>query len=242
MRIKRAIISAALVLCCAASCLITAFAAGSVTITCGAGGSIANITGNATIKDSVIHVNDDGPVSFDIVPDDEFRIESVMMNGQSMGAGYTGASAKTVTLSPKGADIQIEVVFVKTTGAIPGAAQDKPETTPDSESDKSSETLPEASSASEESLDTQVQPETETPPEAALDATETPPLTTTPTQSTPSDSLGAAKTDDDGIGDLSDNVEKESRDWSKLGLYASIVVAAIGSAAAVIYFVKKRID
>lgn len=240
MRIKRTIISAALTLCCAASCLVTAFAAGSVTITCGAGGSIANITGNTTIKDSVIYVNDEEPVSFDIVPDDGFRIKSVTMNGQSMGAGYTGTNTKTVTLSPKGADIQIEVVFVKTTGAIPGAAQNKPETIPDDESDKSSETPPEASSAPAETPDIQTPSETETPSEATPNTMETPPLGTTPAPDTPSDSLGTANTKDDGIGNLSDNIEKEPRDWSKLGLYASIVVAAIGSAAAVVYFVKKR--
>lgn len=222
MRIKRMLFSAVFAICCAATCLITAFAAGSVTITCGVGGTIANITGNVSIEDGVIFVNDDGPVSFDVITDDGFQIDGIMMNGQSMGAGYIGAGPKTVTLSPKGAEIQIQVAFrdvsaVASTSAPDEQSEELKQASVSDEVQIPSNPIP---SSSESEEDYEVDQSTET----AFQNPASP----------------AGNTDGVGIDNISESIEETPFDWSELGLYVAIAGAAIGSAAAVVYFIKKR--
>jgi len=227
MIIRRALTSVILVGCCIASCLVTVFAAGSITITCGSGGTVANITGNVSIKDGVIFIDGDGLASFDIVTDEGFQIDSVAMNGRPMGSGYTGEGPKTVTLSPNGADIQIEVMFRNSSTVIPGSELATPSDEPEQMPASSTTPTPSGSkpSDSESGEDIAEDPTAESEIQTALPAA----------SGTPTGSAGK-----DGVGNISENIVETPRDWSKLGPHVSIVIAAFGSAAVVVYFVRKR--
>lgn len=93
---------------------MTAFAAGSVVITTNTGGVVTNFRGQASTSGSgesiTVYVNDDNPITFDIVPNEGYQIYGVYMNDQEL-SGYSGKEAQTLQISPKGATVRIRVNF-----------------------------------------------------------------------------------------------------------------------------------
>lgn len=227
----------AAVLCVAALC-VPAYAANTITVTNNEGGVISNITGQVSLDGGVIHTDGDTPVSFSAVPNEGYQITGIFQNDRSLGAGYTGTEPKTVTLVTRGADVAFRVEFAPVEGLAPSSPSDEP-----AASDEPAQVPTPDSEHAPEPTD---EPKPTTTPDAKPAPTPEPTEVqehTPPAIQGPDNSTGPMNPNifsEEGVGKLDSERALESE--TNYGLITALAVAAIGSMAAVAYFIKKNKD
>lgn len=243
---------------------VTAYAAtGSVTITYNNGGSI-QVLSQVKTEGNVVYVDDDNPVEFKVVPNSGYTIKGVYMNNQSLN--ISGTEAKTVSIAPKGTDVQVRATFIKTDVAenLPPTKQDpEPQPEPDTPSQ------PEAPATTDPKPETPSKEKPEQKPIEEAPSSQTPSKTEEPSQgeksqdeTQPSDNeqaqnekptgapieppkggdaasiIGEYDIDNPGIGGLAE--QNDSGSARVVRMFAAIAGAAAIAVCAMMYVIKKR--
>lgn len=225
----------AAVLCAAALC-VPAYAANTITVTNNEGGVISNITGQVSLEGGVIHTDGDTPVSFSAVPNEGYQIAGIYQNDRSLGAGYTGTGPKTVTLVTRGADVAIRVEFALVEGTVSPSPSDEPAVSDEPAQEPSPDAEPAPEPTGEPEPTTTPDAEPVPTPEPTEVQEHTPPAIQGPDNST--GPMNPNIFSEEGVGKLDSERAPESE--TNYGLIIALAVAAIGSMAVVVHFIKKN--